>query len=261
MNILETIIKERQADVARSMGKVPVEILAQLVEKRTYHRLAERLKDDSEIHVIAEMKKASPSAGLLRENYCPAEIAREYEKHGATAISVLTEPRHFLGSNEHLRAVREAVKLPLLRKDFIVDPYQVYESAAYGADIVLLIAAVLCADKLRMLYDKSRECGLEVIVEVHTEEELGIALELEKAIIGVNSRNLKTLKTDLSVAMSLAGSIPRERLSIAESGIRNRADIEMLTEAGYNAFLVGEALMTDAGEPGRQLAALVRPSI
>lgn len=260
MNILETIIKERNADVAHSVCKVPVEILIQLGCKRIYHSLTERLKNNSKTHIIAEIKKASPSAGLLRENYCPVDIAREYEENGAAAISVLTEPRYFMGSNEHLRAVREAVKLPLLRKDFIFDPYQIYESAAHGADVVLLIVAVLKEDKLRALYEKSTECGLEVIVEVHTEKELDMALELEKAIIGVNNRNLKTLETDLHVAMSLAGSIPRERLSIAESGIKNRADIEMLMEAGYNAFLVGEVLMTAAVGPGRRLTALIQPS-
>ena len=202
------------------------------------------------------MKKASPSAGLLCKDYNPADIAREYERSGAIGISVLTEPRHFLGSDDDLCQVCKAVSLPVLRKDFICDKYQVYESAVLGADVILLIAAALDSYSLKELYTVALSIGLETIIEVHTLEELDTVLPLEKGIVGVNSRNLRTLKTDLSVARELVRSIPSGRIAIAESGIRSRKDIEELQALGYKGFLVGESLMKSANF-GTQLRTMI----
>jgi indole-3-glycerol phosphate synthase len=256
MNTLETIMSERQADAESAKRRVPeVELLARSAG-RVHHSLVDALAAGQGTHVIAEIKKASPSAGLLRPDYQPAAIARVYEAAGAVAISVLTEPRHFQGSDQHLRDVRAAVKLPVLRKDFVCDPYQIHEAAALGADVVLLIVAALDVRRLKTLYDVAVGYGLDVLVESHTADELRRALELEKAIIGVNSRNLKTLKTDLAVARELATLIPRDRLAIAESGIKTRADIEELERLGYRGFLIGESLLS-AGDPATKLAGLV----
>lgn len=256
MDLLHSIMAERRLDVETAKQRTPLETLQQHAENRTHHSLAELLAKLPGTCVIAEMKKASPSAGLLRKDYRPGEIARAYKEAGAAGISVLTEPRHFMGEEQHLREVREAVDLPVLRKDFICDVYQVYEAASWGADIVLLIVAGLDRSMLRTLYEETLICGLDVLAEAHTREEVKTALELEKAIVGVNSRDLKTLKTDLSVTRQLAGCIPVDRLSVAESGIRKRSDIEKLEELGYNGFLIGETLMREK-DPGKKLKELL----
>ena len=255
-DILQRIMDERRADVADARGRVPVEALRERAAGRVHRSLVERLGRGAGTRVIAEMKKASPSAGVLREDYRPAEIATAYAAAGAAGLSVLTEPRHFLGSGDHLCAVRAVTDLPILRKDFICDPYQVHEAAAWGADVVLLIAAVLDDGLMRGLYDAAVGLGLEVLAEAHTREELERAAALEGAILGVNSRDLKTLKTDLATAQSLAEHLPAGRPTIAESGIRTRADIERLKSAGYGGFLVGESLL-GAPEPGKRLAELL----
>jgi indole-3-glycerol phosphate synthase len=252
MNVLETIVAQRRKDVEDAKRRVPVGRLKELAATRHHHSLLKRLQDRNRTHIIAEMKKASPSAGVLRDDYRPAEIAAAYAKAGASGISVLTEPHRFLGSKEHLHEVRDTVDLPLLRKDFICDVYQVHETAAWRADVILLIVAALDKSLLQDLYETSMGYGLEVLVEAHTKSELDTAISLEKAIIGVNSRNLKTLKTDLATARELAKSIPKDRVAIAESGIKTRDDIDMLEKAGYRGFLIGEAIMT-AGDPGRIL--------
>jgi len=207
-------------------------------------------------NIIAEIKRASPSEGKLRPDLDPAKIAREYEMAGATAISILTEPKYFLGLDEDIRSVRKAVKLPILRKDFTVDPWQVYQSAVLGADVILLIAAALEPSRLKELYHAADDANLETIIEIHTLPELGIALQFPKAIIGVNSRNLTTLKTNLSTAVVLAGAIPKQRISIAESGITNRREVEMLMKLGYHGFLIGTSLLK-AESPGAALAELI----
>ena len=255
-DILAQIIAERRADAAAAADKVPVSELLPVIAKRRHHSLMARLRSSATPRIIAEIKKASPSAGILQEPYHPADIAREYESAGAVGISVLTEPRHFLGSSDDLRAVRAAVALPILRKDFICDPYQIYEAAAWGADAVLLIVATLNSKALLSLYKRATELGLETIVEAHSPGEVNVALGCENAIIGVNSRNLKTLKTDLAVARKLAPLIPADRLSIAESGIKTRADILALQQCGYKGFLVGESLLKH-GTPGGNLKGLL----
>jgi indole-3-glycerol phosphate synthase len=255
MSILDQIFEERRADVERARGEVSLEELKELATARVHHSLVDKLGQPSGTKVIAEVKKASPSAGCLREDYRPAELAGLYAESGAVGISVLTEPNHFMGSADDLRAVRAVVDLPILRKDFMCDAYQVYESAAWGADVILLIAAGLDVGLMRDLYDVAINCGLDVLAEAHSEDELRAVIGLEKAIIGVNSRDLRTLKTDLAVAERLAPLIPEGRLAIAESGIKTQSDIAKLQTVQYSGFLVGESLLKDRN-PGEVLRAL-----
>jgi len=256
MNVLAQIVRERRADVAAAKRRTSLRDLLWAAERRIHHSLVERLGKGPLPRIVAEVKQRSPSAGRLREDYDPAAVALEYEAAGAVGISVLTEPRHFGGSEADLRAVRAAVGLPVLRKDFMVDPYQVAEAAAWGADVVLLIAAALDPGLCRVLYKESLELGLETIVEVHGVDEIEVALSCKQAVIGVNSRNLKTLKTDLRVARELVAALPENRLCIAESGIKSARDIHVLQTAGYDGFLIGESLLK-AASPGRALVALL----
>ncbi len=255
MNILEKFKRERLAAVEVAERAVSADELRAVAENRVHHSLQVALEKTDEPQIIAEMKKASPSAGLLQPQYDPQAIAKSYLKNGAVALSVLTEPLHFLGCEDDLRKVRASVELPILRKDFMCCPYQILEAAAWGADIILIIAAMLNDDEINELYCTALELGLEVLVEVHTREELDRVLPLKEALVGVNSRNLKTLKTDLTTAYELARYIPDERLSVAESGISKRDEIEQLSRVGYNAFLIGEALVS-GDDPGGRLKEL-----
>ena len=253
--MLDQIMAERRDGVAMAKRAAPIRDLEAQAAGRTHHGLGAALQAPG-TRIVAEMKKASPSAGLLREDYHPADIAAIYAAAGAAAVSVLTEPRHFGGSADHLRAVRRTVDLPILRKDFMCDPYQVVEAAAWGADVILLIVAALEPERLRDLYDCAMAQGLDVLVESHTRRELELALELDTAIVGVNSRNLKTLKTDLAVARELAAAIPPDRLAIAESGIRSRADIVDLEAHAYRGFLIGESIISHP-DPAAKLRELL----
>ena len=256
MNKLEEIIAERGRDVAAAQARVPMDELLAQATGRTHHSLAERLRAGTGTNIIAEIKKASPSAGLLRPDYRPGTIAVGYEQAGAAGISVLTEPRHFLGGEDHLRDVRARVDVPVLRKDFTCDPYHVAEAAAWGADVVLLIVAALDKTLVAELFALACTLGLDVLVESHTAAEVEIALALEGAIIGVNSRDLKTLQTDLAIARGLAGMMPPDRLCIAESGIKTRDEIDELEQLGYKGFLVGETLMR-GDDPAVELRTLL----
>lgn len=204
------------------------------------------LKSDKGIRLIAEVKKASPSKGVIKGDFDPIEIALTYASNGAAAISILTEPNYFLGHLYYLKAVEEALgnkQIPLLRKDFIFEEYQVYESRAFGADALLLIAAILTPDKLKTLRDLSRNLGMYCLVEVHNEKELETALGAGAEIIGINNRDLQTFKTDLKTTERLISLIPPGKIIVSESGIKTRADIQKLEKLGVNAVLIGEAFM------------------
>ena len=263
-NFLTAVMRERGQDAQRANRTTALAMLKQQLTafpgRRSLTEAWRRPKTAAgELLILAEVKKASPSAGLICRDYHPAALAGEYEKAGAAAISVLTEPRHFQGSDDDLRAVRQAVRLPILRKDFISEPYQVYESAILGADIILLIAAALDGRVMRGLVNLAVDIGLDVLVEVHTLQELEQAALLKQVIVGVNSRDLVTLKTDLAVARRLAPDLPKDRLCIAESGIHNRRDIEQLQAVGYQGFLIGESLMKSP-DAGQQLRAFLVPA-
>ncbi len=244
-NILRKITEERRIEVERLRKEISAEMLADICGGRIHHSLVNGLTRGHGPRIIAELKKASPSAGVLIEDYRPEEIAARYEAAGACAVSVLTEPVYFKGSGEHLKRVRGATDLPVLRKDFICTEYQILEAAAWGADVVLLIVSALDRDELKRLYECALAYGLEALVETHTVEEVEVALSLHDAIVGVNSRNLKTLKTDLAVAENMAAGVPCERVSVAESGIKSAQDIRRLSRLGYNGFLVGEMLLIE----------------
>ena len=205
--------------------------------------------------VIAEIKKASPSKGVLRSDFQPAAIAQSYERHGAACLSVLTDTQFFQGSLDDLRAARGACALPVLRKDFMIDEYQIVEARAAGADCILLIAAALELARMRELEAAAHELGLAVLVEVHDAAELESALQLKTPLLGVNNRNLHTFETRLETTLSLLPSIPEDRIVITESGILGRADVERMRAAHVNAFLVGEAFMR-AADPGAELERL-----
>jgi indole-3-glycerol phosphate synthase len=205
--------------------------------------------------VVAEIKRASPSKGLLRADFDPAAIAKSYEKAGAACMSVLTDKEFFQGTSRHLSEAREACALPALRKDFLIDPYQVFESRALGADCVLLIAACLAAQEMRELEALSQGLGMAVLVEVHDAAELELALELKTPLIGINNRNLRSFETRLETTLDLLPRVPSNRVVITESGILSRADVARMREHGVNGFLVGEAFMR-APDPGAELKKL-----
>lgn len=209
------------------------------------------------LNVIAECKRRSPSRGVLRPDYNPVAIARGYERAGAASISVLTEPTFFDGALEHLAAVRQATTLPILRKDFIVDVYQIFEARANGADAILLIVAALTPVDLKTLHARAVDAGLDVVVEVHGVDELAVALEAGARIVGVNNRNLRTLAVNTGAGEQLVNQLPDDIVAIAESGLKTSADILRMREAGYHAFLIGERLMT-AEDPSTALDELLR---
>lgn len=259
-DFLKKIIAERLHDVRKAEKEVSLSVLQQAAQTgRQPRSLTARLQTPQaagRANIIAEIKRSSPSEGVLLPDLNPAMLAREYVAAGAAAISVLTEPKYFSGLDKDIREVRQEVNIPILRKDFIVTPYQIYQSAALGADVILLIAAALKQPLLKELCAAAAESQLETIIEVHTLPDLETALQFEKAIIGVNNRNLTTLQTDLSTAVTLATSIPKGRIAIAESGIKSRREIELLMKLGYRGFLIGASLLK-AKSPGAALAELV----
>jgi indole-3-glycerol phosphate synthase len=205
--------------------------------------------------VIAEIKKASPSKGVLREDFRPAEIAASYERHGAACLSVLTDRQFFQGAPEYLQAARNACALPVLRKDFMVDPYQIYEARAMGADAILLIVAALTVAQMQEMEAIARSLGMAVLVEAHDGTEVDAALQLTTPLIGINNRNLRTFEVSLQTTLDQLGRIPADRIVVTESGILGPADVALMHNHGVHAFLVGEAFMR-AANPGEQLAHL-----
>ncbi|MGD2082585.1 MAG: indole-3-glycerol phosphate synthase TrpC [Chromatiales bacterium] len=205
--------------------------------------------------VIAEIKKASPSRGVLREDFRPAEVARSYEAGGAACLSVLTDVDFFQGADQHLVEARAACSLPVIRKDFVIDPYQVYEARALGADCILLIAACLGDVQLRELCGLAQDLGMDVLMEVHDGDELERALEVSNRLIGINNRDLRTFAVSLETTLRLRPRVPEDRIVVAESGILSPQDVALLRDSDVQAFLVGEAFMR-AADPGARLAAL-----
>ena len=258
-DILEEIVSVKQLEVEHAKRETPVEQLEQLIEGRTIPlNLAGALMGDS-VRVIAECKRASPSAGLLRADYDAASIAEVYAGNGAAAISVLTNVDHFRGSLDDLESVSTVMAprgLPVLRKEFVFDPYQVYESRARGADAILLIVSILTAQDLEELMELANHIWLQCLVEVHNEGELRLALNAGAEIIGVNNRDLHTFTTDLAVTERLARQVPPGKIIVSESGIRNRDDVDRVARAGADAVLVGETLLT-APDPGAKLRELL----
>ena len=247
-DVLARISADVRADVAarkatRGIEALRSEIVARHDTTRGFGYALKQATTSGHYGLIAEIKKASPSGGLIRPDFDPASLARAYEAGGATCLSVLTERTHFQGDPEHLRVARAAVPLPVLRKDFMLDPWQVYESRAMGADCILLIMAALTDAQAREMEQVAMSLDLDVLVEVHDREELERALLLETSLIGINNRNLKTLVTDLAVTEELAPLVPPDRFLIAESGIRNTGDLRRLAAVGPNCYLVGESLM------------------
>ena len=266
MTILEKIVEEKKRELKRlPAGSLSPTNLRAAREKRAQNRdflAALRKPNSNRIALIAEIKKASPSAGVIRSDFDPVSIAREYEAAGANCLSVLTDQKFFQGSLEHLRKVRAAVKLPLLRKDFVIDERQILEAIEWGADALLLIVAILTDQQLSRFQVLAREAGLAVLVEVHDESELDRAVAAGAELIGVNNRDLKTFKVDLATTERLATRLRatsparcQEPLLVAESGIHTRQDVERVSRAGAKAILVGESLMrhADLGAKVREL--------
>ena len=242
--VLDKIVASKHAEVAAARARLPEDELGRrLRDAPAVRDFAGALATPGGIKLIAEVKRASPSAGLLRADFDPVSIATTYAAHGAAAVSVLTDAPYFQGSLEHLAAVRRHVALPVLRKDFIIDSYQVIEARAYGADAVLLIAEILPDPQLGERLAEIRGLGMEALVELYDAENLPRVIAAGATIIGVNNRNLRTFATDLSHTIELARQVPADRLLVSESGIRTRADVLRVEAAGARAILVGETLM------------------
>ena len=257
MSVLERILEVKRGEIAAAKERFPlatVEARAKAAPPVRDFVAALRARRPA---VIAEIKKSSPSRGVLRENFEPAAIARSYEKGGAACISVLTDRQFFQGDAAHLAAARGACALPVLRKDFVIEPYQVFESRVFGADCILLIAACLTQPQMIELEGLAGSLGMAVLVEVHDAKELEAALTLRTPLIGVNNRNLKTFETRLDTTLELVPRIPPSRIVVTESGILAATDVARMRSAGVNTFLVGEAFMRSE-DPGAALASLFR---
>ncbi|HJP09814.1 MAG TPA: indole-3-glycerol phosphate synthase TrpC [Arenicellales bacterium] len=258
-DILQRILARKRAEVAELKASRTLSSLEATTSGQSSPRgFADALQDcldQGEAAVIAEIKKASPSKGVIRPDFDPSTIATGYAQHGATCLSVLTDVDFFQGSNDDLTSAREASGLPVLRKDFLIDPWQVVESRAIGADCILLIVAGLDAMQMTELASTAADYGLDILVEIHDEDELEQALEIGPRLVGVNNRDLHTFETTLATTLDLLDRIPSDVLVVTESGIRTRSDVQQMRRAGVNAFLVGEAFMR-ATEPGEKLAEL-----
>jgi indole-3-glycerol phosphate synthase len=258
-DILDKIVAVKREEVAAALKRKSLDLVRADAESRVLTRdfvgaLRAKLAQ-GQAGVIAEIKKASPSKGVLREDFIPADIAQTYAENGAACLSVLTDVQFFQGAVDYLKQARASCQLPVLRKDFIVDAYQVYESRVMGADAILLIAAILDDAQMKAFEAIALSLDMAVLVEVHDEVELARALKLKTPLIGVNNRNLKTFEVSLDTTLRLMQLVPADRLLVTESGIRNREDVLRMGAAGVNAFLVGETFMR-APDPGAALAEL-----
>jgi indole-3-glycerol phosphate synthase len=257
MDILERIVAAKKVEVEREKTILPMRRAIELASSAAPpHDFVAALRQSDRVNVIAEVKRASPSKGGIRVDADPASTARAFAAAGAAAISVLTDARFFLGAPEHLMAARQATPLPLLRKDFLFDEYQIYRSRALGADALLLIARILPSRELRTLLGVARSLHMEALVEVHSEEEIAKALECGASLLGVNNRDLGTMTVSIETSLRLAPLLPESVLKVSESGIETREDIARLRAAGYDAFLIGERLMREP-DPGGALRGLL----
>ncbi len=258
-DILKKILDRKAEEVADRKARVSQ---AELLERtksaspaRGFVASIEKSIAEGRAAVIAEIKKASPSKGVMREHFVPAEIAESYARHGASCLSVLTDIDFFQGSDDYLLQARAACSLPVIRKDFMIGSYQVYEARAMGADCILLIVAALSDSQLSELTDLASQLQLDVLVEVHDAEELQRALRLETTLVGINNRNLRSFETSLNTTLNLLDDIPDDRIVVTESGIHTRPDVALMRDHAVNAFLVGEAFMRET-DPGEKLAEL-----
>lgn len=243
-SILDKILEYKHRLLDEEKQSIPINKMIEIAEKVTGTRSFYKALDKCEsISIIAEVKKASPSKGVIKEDFDPVETAVAYEKNGVNAISVLTEDSFFQGNKSYLKNIRKRVNVPLLRKDFIFDPYQVYQSKALGADAILLITRILSDTVLKQLINLTHELGMDALVEVHSEEEIEKALNAGAKIVGINNRDLTTFKTNLSVTESLIKHIPEDVLTVSESGIKTFEDMKFLKALRVNAVLIGEAFM------------------
>ena len=258
-DILKKIIHRKREEIKECAERISMhELESALVSVSPVRGFVDAIQtriNNSQAAVIAEIKKASPSKGVLRENFRPAEIAKSYEQGGATCLSVLTDIDFFQGSNEYLKQARAACSLPVIRKDFIIDPYQVYEARSIGADCILLIVAVLDDARLNELNNLAHKLGMDVLVEVHDKAELDRALKLDTRLVGINNRNLRTFEVSLNTTLNLLDMVPDDRIVVTESGIFTKEDVSLMRDNNVDVFLVGEAFMR-ADDPGAELAAV-----
>ncbi len=243
--ILDEIVEKRKIQLEREKAAADIETVKKAAERldRQCISFKNALAKPDRLSVISEVKKASPSKGLIQSNFDPVKIAKEYETCGADAVSCLTEEHYFQGSSEYFKAIRQAIGLPMIRKDFIIDEYQIYEARLMGADAILLIAAVLDDEKLKRFGDTAHSLGLDILAETHDESELERVLALDFDIIGINNRNLKTFEVKLETTARLAGMIPEGKVIVSESGIRDNTDMKTVRSYGADAVLIGETLM------------------
>ena len=256
-DVLRSIIQDKLSEVESAKLSVPIAELKSRLDAveapRGFEaRIRERLSRNQPA-VIAECKKASPSKGIIRENYDVGQVAKSYENGGAACLSVLTDQKYFQGSLDDLRTAKLACSLPALRKDFIVDDYQLFESRIAGADCILLIVAALDPQQVADLGDRARELGLDILIEVHSHQELETALDYPHGMIGINNRNLRNFETKLETSLKLCRSVPDDRVVVSESGIHTRDDVQLLAESGISTYLVGESLMKSP-DPGVRLS-------
>ncbi len=254
-DILNKILATKREEISKakavkSLKELHEEALAQPEPRDFVGNLAKKV-DAGQAAVIAEIKKASPSKGVIREDFKPADIAKSYEEAGAACLSVLTDEQYFQGSASYLQQARAACSLPVLRKDFMIDPYQVVEARAMGADCILLIVAALELKQMQLLEEVSHELGMAVLVEVHDEDELALALQLETPLVGINNRNLRTFDVTLQTTLNLLEKLPEDRFVITESGIFTREDVALMQSHHVHGFLVGEAFMRQP-DPGAE---------
>ena len=258
-DILIKILNRKREEINERSAKVSIEELKQQCKSadavRGFIQSIENKINNKRPAVIAEIKKASPSKGLLRENFEPAEIARSYASHGAACISILTDKDYFQGDEDYLKQARAACQLPVIRKDFIIDPYQVYEARVIAADCILLIVAALDDEALQLLFDLAHELKMDVLMEVHDEQEMQRALKTGARLIGINNRNLRTFETSLDTTISMLNMVNKNHILVTEPGIHSKDDVQLMLDNKVNVFLVGEAFMR-ADDPGEKLAEL-----